>query len=1016
MIHAFGTCELDLALFQLRVGGAAVKLEPKVFDVLVHLLAHRDRVVTKDELLDAVWSGESVSESVLPHAIAAARRAVGDDRSAQGVIQTVHGRGYRFVASVTTRTAAQATAPGTAASPPVAAHGFVGRERALATLRAGLEDALAGRGRTLLLTGEPGIGKTRTAEVLAEEAQARGALVLFGRCLETEGAPAFWPWTQVLRGFEREASVRALIEELVAASEDAARLVLATRTPGAALAEGADARFRVFDVAADLLRRVAARRPLVVVLDDLHWADASSLRLLEFATPALRDARLLLLGTYRDVAVRRGHPLGRLLGALAREPGCERIALRGLDVGEVARLAEAIGGARVSPAVAAAVHEMTEGNPFFARETLRLLAEAGPLDAPPSTLRLPQSVRDAIGRRLDALSPRCTEALRAAAVLGREFELRLLAATLDVEPGALLAPLAEAVAAGVVLETDASRGRYAFVHALVHQTLYEELSTPDRVERHRRAGVALEALSAADAEPPLGELAHHFYEAAQAGEAERAVAYATRAAERASRILGWEEAARHYERALDAEGFLAPPEPGRRCGLLLALGEMRGAGGERDAARAVFADAARLARRSGDAEALARAAIGYKGLVEMGTDDGALELLEEALAAVGPDRPVWRARLLARLVGTPPHADSMETRDALSREALALAQRADDGVALGDAWNARYWACLGPDHPDERLAVAGELLALSARTGERRLEVFAHEAAFGVHLLRGERAAAEAELGAWVEAARSLRQPSYRFLAEMSLGSWAATLGDFDAAERLFAAALEHGRRTVPFAAFVHAGQIAMLRYVRGDDRMLQDAGGLLEGLDAFPAYRAVGRCGRGLAFALRGERAAAQRALDALPLRSLPRDEHWLLTMGMATDLAVAVEDQGRAAEIHDLLLPYGDLMLTHDLLRVANVAVGSALGGLCRLLGRFDEGEAWFERAIAKCTALGSPRGVLGARASLLRLLLTRGRPADRRRAAALERVVRAETAALGMDIAQAQPWLAAARPSSP
>jgi tetratricopeptide (TPR) repeat protein len=653
---------------------------------------------------------------------------------------------------------------------------------------------------------------------------------------------------------------------------------------------------------------------------------------------------------------------------------------------------------------------MTEGNPFFAKETLRLLAAAGPLVAAPPALLLPQSVRDAIGRRLDALSPACNEALRAASVLGREFEARHLSAMLPVEPADLLPRLGEAIAAGIVSESPSARGRFAFAHALVRQTLYEELPTPERVEQHRRAGTALEAIAASAAEPPLAELAHHFYEAAQGGAAERALAYSVRAAERAARVLAWEEGARHYERALEAEALLLPPDPGRRCELLLALGEMRGFAGERDAARATFVEAAALARRGGDAEALARAAIGHKGLVEMGIDDSALGLLEEALAAVGDTRPAWRARLLARLVGTPPYTDSMETREALSREALALARASGDEVALGDAWNARYWACLGPDRPHERLAVAAELVALGERTGDRRLVVSGREGAFGAHVLLGDRAGAEASLAAWLDAAQALRQPSYLFLAQMAQGSWAATLGRFDEAQRRFDEALEQGRRTVPFAALVHGGQLALLSYYRADMRIRDDAVELFDRLDTFSSYRSLARYGRALAQAMGGELEKAREVLDALPFGSLPRDENWLLTGALATDVALLAEDASHAQAIHDLLLPYGDLMLSHDLLRVAPSAVAVQLGSLCRLLGRFDAGEAWLERAVAKCTAFGSPCGVLGARAALLRLLRARGRAADRRRADALEPEVIAEMRALGIDPAIALPWLAA------
>ena len=253
MILAFGDCEIDRELYQLRRRGRVVKLEPKVFDVLAHLAEHRDRVVTKQELLDVLWPAEALSESVLPRAIAAARRAVGDTRAKARVIETVHGRGYRFVAEVKTG--------GTPAAPPAEPAPsalFVGRERTLARLERALDAALAGRGGLVLLAGEPGIGKTRTAEELARKANERGAQVLLGRCFEGEGAPVFWPWVQVLRGLAAATDPARLRMALGSDAATLAQLVPelgSVRSDAIAAAAGEQARFRLFDALAAALRR-----------------------------------------------------------------------------------------------------------------------------------------------------------------------------------------------------------------------------------------------------------------------------------------------------------------------------------------------------------------------------------------------------------------------------------------------------------------------------------------------------------------------------------------------------------------------------------------------------------------------------------------------------------------------------------------------------------------------------------------------------------------------------------------
>ncbi len=471
MIWIFGQHELDEETWQLRRRGRRIRIEPKVFDVLLHLVRHRERVVSKQELLDTLWPGEAVSDSVLPRCIAAARRALRDDRSRQKLIQTVHGRGYRFVADATGREAATTAAPldpeARERTPSDESRGFVGRESAMARLQGALDLAKAGRGRVAFLVGEPGIGKTSTVEQLGAEAERAGVHWLAGRCYEGEGAPAFWPWLQVLRALLARTSAADRKADLGAGASEIEELV---REVGAGPdREGSDggeqARFRLFESVAHFLARAADRHPLLVSLDDLHWADPDSLKLLEFLATELRATRVLLLASYRDVEVRRGHPLRGLLGALARDPHCERIPLRGLTREEVSAQIDALTGMVPKPELLDAVAAMTEGNPFFVREIVTLLAEEGRLDEGSEgqpggaiTLSLPQGVRDAIGRRLDSLSDDCNALLHVAAVVGREFDTRLLERVAEPSGESLLELLGEAEAAQVLAETPDNPG------------------------------------------------------------------------------------------------------------------------------------------------------------------------------------------------------------------------------------------------------------------------------------------------------------------------------------------------------------------------------------------------------------------------------------------------------------------------------------------------------------------------------------------------------------------------------
>lgn len=984
MIHAFAGCELDEELFQLRRRGRPVKLEPKAFDLLLHLLRNRDRVVSKGELLQAVWPQAAVSESVLPSCVGAVRRAVGDDRARGRVIQTVHGRGYRFVAEVEER--------------PVGASPFVGREDAMRRLGEGLEAALAGRGRLLLLVGEPGIGKTRTADEFAAEARRRGARVLAGRGHEGEGAPAFWPWVRVLRDCLRDADPTELAADMGPGAAEIAELVPELRDrieelPPSQAGDDEQARFRLFDSLTAFFRRASARVPLLLVLDDLHWADETSLRLLQFLAGELDGARLLVVGTYRDVEVRRGHPLAAVLGALAREATCKRIALRGLDANEAARLVEDLLGKPAPEPLAAAVYEMTEGNPFFIQEMVRLLASDGDLDlerdARARPLALPQSVRDAIGRRLDALPDTCDRLLRTASVLGREFGGPLLARVAELPDDQLLEGIGEALAARVLVESEEDVGRYAFGHALIRQTLYDELDTPERVGLHRRAGEALEQTCGAHPDPHLAELAHHFFQAAPGGDPEKAVDYCTRAAQRAQRLLAYEEAAWQYQRALRALELCVPRDEARRCELQLALGGSHATSGRRDLAMAASQAAAEIARHLGRPDLLARAALGHRSLVEMGApgDDAAPSLMEEALEALGDTHPSLRARLLSRLVGTPPYADSMQRRDELSREALALALRETDPEALRDALIARRWACLGPDRIDERHALARDMLELAERLGDRSLAAFGHGVLLGAHLLRGETENADRALAAFTRVAEELRQPVFLSLARVWQGSRALDRGEFAAAERLFREALERGHGTVPYAHFIFEGQMHILREARGDPNSAERSGVFFGEMMEMPyPWEPAIRSAFVEALALRGETELARREFEQLAkrdFRELPRDEHWISTMGSLAGAAAAVGDERRSALLYRLLEPYAELFMVHDILVTLGGSVAMMLGSLATLLGRYREGAAHFERAIEKESAAGAPLAVAHSKASYARLLLLRGEPGDRERA---------------------------------
>ena len=562
---------------------------------------------------------------------------------------------------------------------------FVGRAGELAELVTGLDGALAGHGRLILLAGEPGIGKSRLAEALLEHARARGAAVLVGRCWEAGGAPAYWPWIQALRVYIGDTGSEQLREQLGAGAADLVQLLPELRErfpelPEPAPLEGEGARFRLFEAVRSFLVSAADARPLVVVLDDVHAADEPSLLLLQFVARGLDESRLLVVGAYRDVDPTLRDALTAALAELVREAHTTHLALTGLTSASVAEYVELTTGIEPAPGLVDAIHAETEGNPLFVAEVVHLLAAEGRVEEADAPIRIPPGVRAVIGRRVARLSARCQALLLSASVIGREFGLDALAALSELEPDELMDVLNEAMAERVLDDVPGAPGRARFGHALIRDTLYDGLTAARRMQLHREAGEALEAVYSSDPEPHLAELAQHFVAAAPLGVADKAIEYARRAGDRAAIQLAFEEAARQYAIALTlADDQLA------RCELLLALGDAHARAGNSASSKQAFREAAELAERGELAQQLARAALGYGGRfawVRASADAGLVPLLERALSAIEERDSPTRVSLLVRLAAAARDDPSRERRVALAEEALDIARRSG---GLGDA-------------------------------------------------------------------------------------------------------------------------------------------------------------------------------------------------------------------------------------------------------------------------------------------------------------------------------------------
>ncbi len=830
---------------------------------------------------------------------------------------------------------------------------FVGRERELAALGSSLENALAGRGNVVLIAGEPGIGKSRLADELTRDAEARGARVLVGRCWEAGGAPAYWPWVQSLRANTRETTPDALRAQLGAGASDIAQLLpelreLFPELPEPAAPESEGARFRLFEAVSAFLRNAAQVRPLVITLDDLHAADEPSLLLLRFVAREIASSRLLLVCAYRDVDPTLGQPLSAALAELVREPQTTRLALTGLHEADVARYIELSTGVDPAPELAAAIHRETEGNPFFVGGVVQLLDDKGRLGESDAYLRIPPEVRAVIGERVGRLSERCQTLLVPAAVIGREFGLDALAAISDRPREEVLDVLHEAMAERVVDEVPGTPGRLRFGHALIRDTLYDGLTPARRIQLHRQAGQALEALYSSDMEPHLAELARHFLAAAPAGLTDKAADYTRRAGERAATQLAYEEAARHYKTALTLD-----PDEATRCELLLALGDAQGRVGDTPAAQQSFRDATDLAEALELPEHLARAALGYGGRVMWEVsrgDEERLPLMERALAALGPEDSTVRVALLTRLAGGPLRDAShpAERRRLLSKEALEMARRIDDAGTVAEALSGYMMAHQHPDYTHAQVALGTELVrvAMEANDLERAVEGYEQRSAALMEL--GEVAAAKADLAAVAKLADDLRQPSQEWIAVVYSALLALLEGQLDEAERLMETALSLGERALGWNAIVcHDLQLYALRREQGRLEEIEDL--VRRSVEEHRTYP-IWRCVQARMAAELGDTAAAREALDALAadrFATVPFDEQWLVDLGLLAETASALGETEHASVLYELLLPYGDrIAVAYP--EISTGSVARYLGLLATTLERWEDAARHFEQAI--------------------------------------------------------------------
>jgi DNA-binding SARP family transcriptional activator len=864
---------------------------------------------------------------------------------------------------------------------------FVGRAADLDALAGVYADVAGGERRLAFVCGEPGIGKTRLAAEFGRRAHDHGAIVLYGRCDE-EALLALQPFVEALRHYVCACPIAQLAGRLHHISGELRRILpeLADRMPELShplMGDPEGARSRLFEAIAALLVEAAQQTPVVLVLDDLHWADTATLLLLRYLLRYPREGRLMVIGTYRDTELDRQHPLGATIAEVGREHDVEQRGLQPLDAAAVSELVDAHAGEQTPPELRRMVCEGTEGNAFFVVEVLRHLAESGAIGvagaAPPSggasgPLAVPDGVKDVIHQRVRRLGPQIDRLLATAAVVGRDVELAVLQRVSGLGEDELLDGLDAAVRAHVLDEAGRA-GRYTFSHALIRDTLYGALSETRRVLGHRRAGEALEAVHAGALEPVLAELAHHFALAGSGGDLDKAIRYGSQAGVHATSRLAYEQAATHFRQTVRLIDALDGPDARRAegCDLVIAQGESERRAGD-PAYRRTLLDGARLAQELGDPGRLARAALANnRGVYSsgQGIDRERVAMLQAALDAYDTADSPTRAALLATLAVEFMTADDGGQRDRLRDDAVAIARRLDDPQTLALVLTQRWVSQWTPvEAPGERRADLHEAIALADRLDDPLIAGHAAYLAAHAAMNCGDLADADRMLARLSDVAAQLGQPFMRWYDVVARAKRCAIGGPADDAERLAFAALQIGRRGGhPDSGLWFLGQLLAARFLQGalhraDPHLPDlvdgpgvslDAGGEITQSRSVPLM--VGAA-MGVILSEVGRLDDARGHFELLmsePLAPRLTPDYTALVIPVYASIAcVRLGDRANARRLHEILEPHGDRLVTTGASWFGVTA--HYLGMLAATLGRSAEARTRFEAAERTYSSLGA------------------------------------------------------------
>ncbi|MCB1256978.1 MAG: AAA family ATPase [Microthrixaceae bacterium] len=868
------------------------------------------------------------------------------------------------------------------------ATGLVGRSVEAASLHQAWKRVAAGDGRELVIVaGEAGLGKTTLLANAARAAFEDGACVLFGHAEEDLATPygLFAEALGHLVTHAQEATLRTYVDSC---GSDLARIVpaLTRRLPDLDPPQSSDAeteRYRLLASVVGLVNQITAVQPVVMVLDDLQCADSASLQMLRHLTSEDIGLRLLILASFRDNEIASGHQLVDTLAALWRTEGVTRVDLRGLDDSGVIELVEATAGHELDDSgvnLAHALSRETDGNPFFVAEVLRHLVETGALfqddtgrwvsDLTVAEVRLPDSVREVIGARVSRLGPEATRVLSTAAVIGRDFDLELLALATSTSEDTVLDLLEAAELAALVRDPISITGKFTFSHALIQHTLYQDLSHNRRARIHERVAEALEDLTVGRPGERVSELAYHWAQATRPADTAKAVGYSAQAGAAALAALAPADAVRWFTQALE---LLAPTGDLRqRAEILIGLGNAQRETGTASH-RETLLEAAQLADQIDDVPLLVQAVLannrGYHSVVG-GVDEDRIAAIDRALERLSHEPSPERARLLGLSSAERTYAVGLPERLALAEDAVAGARQSGDRSALLWAMQLAFRPINHPSTLDLYNKWTQEALGLVADSDDVLLRYHIHVNTMLAALQRADLSTLESNAAVAQQIATQVPHTSLRWNAKFHQAWQHGLKGDLAGFELGAEHALNYGiENGEPDAFTIFAAQITHVRFYQG---RLHELVPVVEQALADSPTLYVFKAVLTLAKARGGELDAARQMLeDDLRLGfPMPEDQAWSTGLSAWADAASVLGDSRAAAALKEMILPY------HD--QIPSAAVGffpSAahyLGCLDHILGNYNSAERWFEEALRLHSGMQSPILVATTQAAFAKMLV--------------------------------------------